>query len=394
MKLRKFPYPYRAALSICSDIDGTDTKEDFDAVRSLIRDKIGLKFSSGFLPFHEDNKFSFYSGRAGDKKAIIDSIRKGEIDALHSYGHKTDFDRATAQRILKELVENDCRLEIWTDHAYSKSNLCKFRFQGRGDIPDAREYHMDLTERYGIKFIWTEHLTNLIGQDVPLPWLRLGGILDLRHPLHSGLTVLKTGAKLFLGEFGSKKYSYFRKNKLVNISTLADGRKIFEFIRFSNYVWGPNNGDSFGELHYLIAPKVLKRLIKRGGYSLVYVHLGRNFRPETEMGQKAVEALRNLKKEEERGTILVDSTLRLLHYYVVQKFLRWTSEFREGGHWIRIESVDDPVSGPRVPRPEELRGITFYVPGEARVFIREDEVKAIKANPPDYTGRKSIMISV
>jgi len=393
-ELREFPYPYRAALSICSDIDHTRTKEEFEAVRSLITDKIGLKFSSGFFPFEEENDFSLFSGREGDKEVIINSIRKGHMDAIHSYGSKRDLSREDAKRALIELTKNNCRLEVWIDHADSGSNFCKFRCMGRGDVPGAREYHADLTSSYGIKFIWTEYLTNLIGQDVPFPWLRLGNAIDVHHPLLSALNVLKTGAKLLLGEFGSERYKYYRKNRLVNISTLADGRKMFEFVRFNNYPRNPRNGDSFEELYYLISPRVLRILRKRGGYALVYVHLGKNFYPESDDGQKTVAALQDLKKEQDKGTILVDSTVRILKYHVAHEFLCWTSELSNDGCLIRIDSIDDPISGSRVPGLEELWGLTFYAPKKARLFIRDDEVKTIKRNPADHTGRESLTIAV
>ena len=37
--LRKFPYPYKAALSICSDIDGTSTVEEFLEIQEFLNTK-------------------------------------------------------------------------------------------------------------------------------------------------------------------------------------------------------------------------------------------------------------------------------------------------------------------------------------------------------------------
>ena len=119
------------------------------------------------------------------KELIIKSIKKGLIDAIHSYGEKKDFQRKDAISALNELRKNGCKLDIWIDHAYSSSNLCKNRFYGKGDVPQEKEYHFDLTRDFGIKFIWTERFTNIIGQGTPVKILDLLNIYDNNYPYYS-----------------------------------------------------------------------------------------------------------------------------------------------------------------------------------------------------------------
>ena len=64
-------------------------------------------------------------------------IRKGSIDAIHSYGEKKDFTRSDALKTLEELKRNKCFPKLWVDHAHAKSNLCKHHYFGKGDVPTA-----------------------------------------------------------------------------------------------------------------------------------------------------------------------------------------------------------------------------------------------------------------
>ncbi|MHA1381236.1 MAG: hypothetical protein ACTSRG_22955 [Candidatus Helarchaeota archaeon] len=392
-ELRKFPYPYKAALSICSDIDGTDTYKKFKNIQSFMTEEIGIKFTNTFFPYHDDSYFSLFSGRKGDKDVIIEHIKNGMIDAIHSYGEKRDFSRRDALKALKELEQYNCKLDIWIDHAESRSNFCKYRFIGKGDIPEAKEYHFDLTKNFGIKFIWTERLTRVIGQGVPLSFRSLLKIYDKKYPLDSSINLGKTIAKIILGYFGYIKYNFFKDNELVIISTMRDGQRIYEFIRFNNfYHRDVTRGDTFEDLYYLISKRVLNHLKEIGGYSIIYVHLGKNFNLYSINGKKTIAALYNLKQELERGDIYVDSTSRILNYYIITKFLDWTFEERDHQYYIYIKKINDPVFGEYIPRLEQLENITFYVSGKAKLFVDNREISKIRYNPPDYRGRNSITI--
>jgi hypothetical protein len=391
-ELRKFPYPYKAALSITSDIDCTDTYEKYKKIQMFMNEEVGIRFTNTFFPFHDQRKFSMLSGSSDDKKIIIDHIKKGMIDAIHSFGEKKDFTRKDALLALKDLKENDCKLEVWIDHAESNSNFCKYRYFGKGDIPGSPEYHFDLTKKYGVKFIWTERLTNLIGQAVPLRLKSILGIYDTAFPIHSMVNMAKTTAKVLLDYLGYRKYNYFKNNVLINISTMRDGQKIYEFIRFNNYYKGASIGDTFEELAYIISKRVLDKLKKEGGYSIAYVHLGKKYSLESSSGKKSAAALRNLKNEYECGNIYVDSASNILNYYLNTTYLNWSSEMKNGRYNICIKSINDPIFGKYIPKLEQLSNITYYVPGSVKVFLGEKEITQICHNPPDHTGKKSITI--
>ncbi|MFC2162011.1 hypothetical protein ACFLRX_10215 [Acidobacteriota bacterium] len=355
-------------------------------------EEIGIKFSNTFFPFLDSKKFSLFSGRESDKNIIIEHIKNGMIDGIHSYGEVDDFSRDHALMTINELKQNSCKLDIWIDHAQSKSNFCKYRIPGLGDIPGKNEYHFDLTKEYGIRFIWTERLTNIIGQGMPISFKSFLKIYDRNYPMYSIVNITKTLAKVLLDIFGHKKYNYFKDNKLINISTMTDGQKIYEFIRFNNYYKGPAKGDSFEELYYSISRRILNRLKMVEGYSIVYVHLGRNFHLESVNGRKTVNALRNLKQEHENGNISVDSTSQFLNYYINTTNLDWSYEKKNDQYLILVDAVDDPIFGRYIPSRKQLKNVTFYVHGKVKIYIGENEVKEIKHNPPDYTGIESITI--
>ena len=60
--LRKFPYPYKAALAICSDIDNTETLEEFLEIQKFLNTNtmtslgrgLGLEIGNSFLMYAPD----------------------------------------------------------------------------------------------------------------------------------------------------------------------------------------------------------------------------------------------------------------------------------------------------------------------------------------------------
>lgn len=394
IELRKFPYPFRAALSICSDIDHTHPAEKFVKVQEFMNRDLGLTFTNTFYPFHDLDEFSLFSSRPLDRAILLEHLKNGKIEALHAFGEKKDFERADAEKTLAELKKQSVRLKMWIDHADFSGNFCKYRCPGRGDQPGCNEYHSDLTAAYGVKYIWTDRLTNIIGQGVPIRLSSLTDLLDAGHPVASGLNAAKTAVKLVLGFFKNTKYSFMFTNEPVSVTTLRDGRKMFEFTRFNNYFRGAARGDSFSELFYALSGKVLRTLVAREGYAIVYVHLGKGFGIENLQNRRTVQALQGLKTASDQGAVWVDSTLRQLEYYVKRTYLKWDFSLEGDTGCIAIHSIDDPVSGPYIPKPEDLSGLSFYVPDawDVKIKINHAELKNTVVNAPDYSGRRSVSL--
>ena len=401
--LRKFPYPYKAAMTISSDIDGTTTKEEFLEIQKFINTKdetsmgegVGIEIGNSFVMYAPVTcAFSYFSGSPGNGQIIRKFIESGYIDFLHSYGEKIDFTRKDAIKAIEELNNNQCKVDVWVDHAETPDNLGDDRTFGLGDHPRSTAYHSDLTLAYGIKFVWVGRVTTVIGQSVPITLKTFYSVYDYRHPFDSLKNMVKEFAKNVLAVFGNKKYAMHKSYDLIRVAKLDDGQKVYEFMRFDNYWKGVAEGATSRRLAYVISQRTLERLKKVGGYMVVYTHLGKNSDCSQVIAKETQIALRDLANEYERGNIYVTTTSKLLNYYLNHKYLNWSHETKGDETVITISSVEDPVFGSFVPTIQHLQGITFYVPDKdkIRIYINDKEITNIQRNPPDFKEKESVTI--
>jgi len=401
--LRKFPYPYKAAMTICSDIDGTTTKEEFLEIQKFLNTKeetsmgegVGLEIGNSFVMYAPSTcAFSYFSGNPDNAQIIGKFIKAGYIDFLHSYGEKEDFARKDAIKAIEELNNNQYKVDIWVDHARTPDNLGDDRTFGLGDHLGSIAYHSDLTLAYGIKFVWLGRITTVIGQSVPITLKTFFSVYDSRYPVDSLKNMVKEFAKNVLAVFGNKKYAMHKSYDVIRIAKLNDGQKVYEFLRFDNYWKGVAEGATSKRLAYVISQRTIERLKKVDGYMIVYTHLGKNSDCSQVIAKETQIALRNLANEHERGNIYVTTTSKLLNYYLNHKYLNWSYETKGDEIIITITGVEDPVFGSFVPTIQDLQGITFYVPDKdkTRIYINDKEITNIQRNPPDYKQRESVTI--
>jgi len=401
--LRKFPYPYRAAIAICSDIDNTGTLEKFLEIQKFLNTReitsmgegVGLEIGNSFF-FYEpsDGAISYFLSGPRVRETIINFIKSGQIDVMHSYGKKSDFTREDAIKSLAELKKNSCKVDVWVDHDRSISNIGDDVTFGLGDHRDSKAYHADLTLNYGIKFVWLGRVTMIVGQSDAITLETFMSIFDSDHPLYSLINISKEIAKNAMGVFGSKKYAMHGNNDLVGITELDDGQKIYEFIRFDDNWRGVATGADSKGLAYAISNKNLNRLKETGGYMIVYTHLGKSGNCSQYICKDTQNALRALGGEYRVGNIYVTSTSKLLNYYIRQRYLNWSYEIDNNETIIHIHNILDPVFGPFLPAIQELKGITFYVPSsrDTRILIGNKEIKGIEKHPADFNGKESVTI--
>ena len=283
--LRKFPYPDRAALAVSSDIDRTGTLVEFLEIQKFLNTKdgtsmekgVGLEIGNSFLMFEASGgTISYFNSKADVARTIREFVKSGRIDFIHSFGKKEDFSRADAIRALIELNARDCKVDVWVDHAKTNDNWGNDVTLGRGDHPGSKEYHADLTLAYGIKFAWMGATTMKTGQTVPITPKTFTDLYDPDHSIHSLLNICKEFAKHLLSIWGNQKYAMHKENDLVKITTLVDGHKVYEFMRFDNFWRGVATGANSAGLAYVLSRKTLDRLKDVGGYMIVYTHLGMN----------------------------------------------------------------------------------------------------------------------
>jgi len=386
VSLRRFPYPYRAHLAICSDLDSTPDRHAYWEVAEYLNTARSTRLGEGIdlevgntiyfdMPPHQ---FAYWNTDDAGRAMVRNLIRSGHVDCLHSFGELATT-RDHARRDLDELARHDCRLVVWIDHSTAPSNFGADIMQGQGDVPGSSVYHADLTCDYGIEYAWRGRGTSVVGQDVPR---RLGGVFQVRHPVESGMTVFKEFTKGALARVGSRKYAMHGTNRVLRRVSLRDGRPVWEFIR-ANPSWrGVGSGATADGIADVFTTDVLDRLVVRGGAMILYTHLAKPRRPGEPFQAATSEALARVATYHRDGRILVSTTRRLLDLARAHEEATVSASI-EGDELI-VE-CEAPGTG---------EGLSFYVPDptRTRVLLRGQEVRGLRRDRPDHTGRSSVTI--
>lgn len=327
---RSFPYPYQAALAICSDLDETpDAETYFEIIRFLTTTEdtsmgpgVGLSVGNSIYFDMPPGHFSYWNTTEENRERIRALIRCGHIDVLHSYGDLATT-RAHAARALEDLHKHDCHLKVWVDHAQAVTNFGADIMQGHGDEPGHPAYHADLTLQYGIQYVWLGRVTSVIGQNRPIRFLNVISDLgfltsDLPFPISHLPSALRTAsketAKHILGRLGNRKYALHTPNQLLAPCSMRDGSPAIEFLRCNPHWGGVSCGDRGDRLHEVLTKRVLDHLVERQGASILYTHLGKLDRNQDNhrFSAAVVAAFRRLAEYHHSGRILVTSTRGLL----------------------------------------------------------------------------------
>ncbi len=370
VRVLRCPWPYNGMLAICSDIDRT-TASNFAALHRFLntREKtplgqgLGLDIADSFWFYASqdatrdpsDQQLAFFSGldwrqRSPQAEQILDYIRGGWIDTLHSYGDfsirqsgYSRFSRAHAERALAVLAEADLTITIWVNHG-SGNNIQNIGAAETwvGDVPGSPEYHADLLFRHGMRF-------------------------------------------LYPGEISAQ----FRRETAASPITLRDGRNGWRFSRQDfayrddardlaesrGAVTGSHAGKAFAMvwepkfLDVQLSSDNLAELVAEGGYAILGQHFGATA-PGELLPKEAIAALERLKAAQDDGDILVARTSRLLEYASMREYVRFTvTQDASGTTQIDITGIDDPVRGLQPPVLNRLRGVTFEVPGKGPVEL-------------------------
>lgn len=396
VQLRKFPYPYRAMLAICSDLDSTlDRHVYLEIMRFLntteataMGQGVGLEVGNSIHFRAIPPQFSYWDTDDVGRKMVRTLIHSGHIDCLHSFGERV-YTRDEAKRALDELARYDCKLEVWVDHGSAVTNFGPDIMQGHGDEAGHPAYHADLTIDYGIQYVWRGRTTSIMGQDTPP---RSGGIFNWNHPAVSGRTLFKEVAKRRLAQIGNEKYAMHLTNDVLHPSVLRDGSSVYEFMRCNPHWRGVGSGDQGRYIGEVLTSDFLNRLIDRGGTCILYTHLGKIDDPNVPFNHEAVEAFRRLTDEFHRKRILVTTTRRLLGYCCAIRKISYDTGW--DGETLSID-INTQLKGPVSELSNaDLDGLTFYVlePEKTRLTINRQKITGLKCNDTDHTGRPSVSL--
>jgi len=391
--LRLMPYPYRAMLAICSDLDETPDRQAYwDTARFLNTTQktpmgpgVGLEVGNTIYFDMPPDQFAYWNTDDAGREMVRTLIHSGHIDALHSYGDLAAR-REDAGRALDELARHDCRLAVWIDHGTVATNFGADIMKGHGDEPGHTAYHADLTLGHGVRHVWRGRVTSIIGQNTPP---RLGGIFTANHPVVSAKTVAKESAKRLLARFGSEKYAMHASNNVQRRIRLRDGLLVHEFLRSNPHWGGVSSCDTGKGIGQVLTGDMLSRLVDREGLCILYTHLGKACDRQVPFDESAVAAFRRLADYYRNGKILVTTTRRVLDYVAICETLHWDVQRDSNVLMINVTTEKDHAVWPIDPA-----GLTFYVPEATtcRVHINGKLVDNLQSNPPDKTGRSSVSV--
>lgn len=392
--VRPVPYPYRALLAICSDLDETPGRRVYrETMRFLNTTEttgmgpgVGLEAGNTIYFDMPARQFSYWNTDDQGRAMLRALMRSGHVDCLHSFGDLATT-RDHASRALDELARQDCRLEVWVDHGVAPTNFGEDIMRGSGDVPGAAAFHANLTCAYGIKYVWRGRVTSVIGQSVGR---RLAGIYDTRHPVGSLRTISKELAKGALGRAGHRKYRIHGTNEAIRKVRLRSGHAVYEFLRSNPHWAGVNQGETAAGLGSVLTPNVLDRLVDRGGTCILYTHLGKVRDDEQPLPHGSREALRRLARYQHGGKVLVTTTRRVLGYCHARQNAAVSMVTHDTWEHVQVTpGADEPGSSER-----DLAGLTIYVrdPEHTRLWIGAREIHDFDRNPPDESGRTSVSL--
>jgi hypothetical protein len=391
--LRRIPYPYRAILAICSDLDDTpdralywETARFLNSTESTRHGQgLGLEVGNSIYFDMPPGQFSYWNTDDAGRAMVRDLIRSGHIDCLHSFGDLART-RRHAGRALDELSRHGCEISVWTDHAVAPSNFGTDIMRGHGDVPGDPAYHADLTLDFGVRYVWCGRVTSVIGQGAP-PSLR--GIGNPRHPVGSARTIAKELAKQLLAKLGHRKYGMHDGNDVLRPARLRSGHPVWEFIRANPHWGGVSSGDRADGLGDVLTPQMLGRLIRREAVCILYTHLGKGSPADNPFNRRTRTALDLVARYSREGRLLVTTTSRALTY--CRAIRQVTLAVSLAGETL-VARIDTPAADRSARLLEDLRGLSLHVPDPAktRVLLNGHEVPAFQRNAPDHTGRPSV----
>ena len=369
VRLRRFPHPYRAMVAICSDIDHCRIGAFRETHRFLNTHEntamgpgLGLDVADSFWMYKprfdgdpQRDNLAYFADLSGSARSpfadeIVRYIAAGWIDTMHSYGNfsragamPVQFTRQHALQALEVLERNRIKVRVWVNHGdrNNRQNVGAADYM-HGDRPESPAYHLDLTRDYGIEYFW------------------IGGDASPGAAVQDAL-VLNDGSCVFAFRRFQIRRNFPPAAAIGPAYDLRHGRDR-EGAAFLQ-VWRPQG------LACQLSADVLEGLVERQAMCILGQHLGSLY-PLTIFDREMVEALRRLRRFQDRRAILVARTARALHYARVRDHLRFSTRVTGEHQVIDITAVVDPVRGCWVPQIEDLRGITFDTDARLHTVVR------------------------
>jgi hypothetical protein len=408
VELLKYPYPYRSALAVSNDIDGTVQRTFLDWHRFVCGTGetpygpgLGLEVADSFWVWSDTEEFSLYHNspafgrktKSAEYEMIVDLHRQGWIDAMHGFGTWINPYTLTRPEIEDALAELDgigVKPRIFVNHGGGLHMSCSvggvWGYYQYADAPDHVSYSMDLLRKAGFKYFWTDVFFEsqkfgeyAVYRDDERAELhkrynsrRFLRLRDL-DPAASEAIVLPA-----LGVATKAEAVEMLSNSVLVPNRMRDGTNVINFKRFRGE-YPPDTGS----LGIQISDARLDELVEREAAVIVYQHIAvwrglssprRDWRAWVNyrcpvLDEHALWAWRALAERQQRGEILVATTSRLLDYLWMRENIVYFIAEEGGRRVIALEAIDCPVYGRHPVTSEAVQGLSFVCKGNVDAVV-------------------------
>jgi len=395
--VRDWPYPYRAGISISSDVEFTSLAY-YDELMKWVNSKNNTKFGIG-LGIEVTGSIFFYSSTSqhmsifkgdnsnaplsDDVNRLTEYIETNWIDTNHCFGDfdsPSKFSRYHAIRAYEFLNKKNLKLPIFTNHGGENNIQGIGRYAYRtGDVPGSKSFHSDLLKPNHVKYFWSEKTSY-----EPIYW--------------DNLSILQS-AKILANLLKKKITSDSSEEKFLSPVILNDGTSLLQFWRYRGTGIIAPNASSFA---YQLATFNWDLLLNRRGVVMFYQHLGVKDRISGKCSPMTIEdaisrpelflaPFRLIQKKSEDNLLWVAGQHRLLRYLdmlertCVKKIVNQSNQVFE----LSVSescNCDDQAY---------FEGLTLYVDArkEVDIFHKGERVRFV-FNGPDESGQYSVTVPI
>jgi hypothetical protein len=410
VEVGKFPYPYEAAFTVSSDIDGsslaryravhalfcgmdtvrpnTDEWRDlglnercawFDATRGGVPG-MGLEVSDSFFLIADEKAFGMYRYLPGNdffqedeqggencNTLIRQWIKARRVDAYHAFLH---FKRDQVEPMLKDFhrwceEENVAKPTVWTNHSYAvtPTGLCPAALQ-----PARTQRLLRLSARgllgplLGRKRFPLRHAFARYQGDWPGSPYYVNDLLAA-----SGLRYVWLNMDdLYRDRIALPEESQNGRATILQPLTMSDGVRYYRFSRCYGKADGRPGGESYlrnskdgFDSSAIITDPNLEALCRAAGTCILYTHW--THARSLPIADETIARFRVLQRWRDAGRIWVTSLSQLLEWTRRRTFLRFTCRRESQRLVLEIEGVDDPIFGREQIPARDLNGICFVL---------------------------------
>jgi SAM-dependent methyltransferase len=425
--LRRYPFPYRAALAVSNDTDGMDWAgfEDWHAFVSgtgstPYGDGLGLEVGDSFWLWSDRGAFALRhappwenaNGASPEARRIAELVSAGWLDTLHSFGDwrpEYQLSKSDIGQAFEILDKLGARPAVYVNHGdgVRLHNIGgPWSTYQSGDDPASDSYNLAGLLDRGFRFFWTDVMAEKerFGRDLKLELHRLpsGELEKWTSVARYASKEPSCAAFPGLNSARAEEIAWLLSTRELLPAIGRDGRSFFGFARYRGLE--PPSGATFASQ---VSTTNLDALQRAEGVAVVYQHFGvwralgrprdsssRIEGPARSLDDNAVWAFRDLHARQAEGRLFITTTARLLNFLWTRDNLKYSTARDRGSLEIVVDGIHCPVYGRQEVLANSLQGIAFLVDGDLdRVTVRlgnGEELSCARERDPLHPGKQAI----